>query len=143
MKMSDQIDALLQKLLSLQLAPSVQPSDLAELPFEPAYEEVVVRKTGSQVFVTVVFMDLDDRPPTRHKMRHVYDRDKRLMRIEQKVGAQPFRMQWDRAEVVRQLLDELTLRLRALNSADAVQRFLETVPEDLKARVVEKLEAVA
>lgn len=143
MKTDARIRKLLEKLVSVHLALGVQPSELADAAFEDDYQSIEIVRDGERVCVTVTFLDTEDDFITRHEMRYLYARDRRLLRIEQKVGGRPFTVQWDRDEAVEQVLAELVRALQALNSARSVARFISTIPEHFRGRLRSKLRAVA
>ncbi|WP_437328264.1 hypothetical protein [Sorangium sp. So ce381] len=143
MRTNPHIDGLLDTLLSIHATLGVQPSDLADAAFEDPYQSIEVVKNDDLVCTTVTFLDMDDPSATRHKMRYVYASDRRLLRIEQKVGSKSFKVQWDRNEAVDRVLVELVQQLRALNSSSNVERFISTVPEELRERFLSKVRAVA
>lgn len=143
MRIDSKIRCLLDALVSVHMALGVQPSDLADAAFEDPYQNIDVSKADGHVYMTVTFVDADEFGVTRHKMRYVYGGDRRLLRIEQKVGAKPFRTQWDREEAVECIVVDLVQRLSSLNSADRVEQFMSTVPEELRSRFRGRLRSVA
>lgn len=140
MRINNKIKTLIDKLLATHLTIGVQPSELAEAIFEPSYRDLEVVNKNGTVQMVVSFNDTDDDGESVIvKMHYIYNLNKQLMRIEQKVGNQQFKVQWDREHSVANLIDELELHLSALNNMEDAKRVIATVPQEFKSSIMERL----
>lgn len=123
------INGLLDKLVALQTTPGVQPSDIADAVFEDAYTKVDVVKNSNSIVMTVIFIDDCHGELNEIRMRYTYSFDKNLCRVEEKIGKGAYKVQWDRYENVKELLQQLCYELADLNSDGDVNSFLNTLPD--------------
>ena len=144
MRVNPEIHGLLQELLSIQLVNGIQPSELADAVFEDPYQSIEMTKDRDSIRVTVTFVDDDDDDgqTTRHRMRYLYAPNKRLMRIEQKVGSKSFRVQWDREDATQRVLKSLTHSIGVLNGHASIEHFLSSVPDEVTVRLRDALRDV-
>lgn len=105
--MKPKVNALLDKLVATYLSRGVQPSDICDLLFEKDYVDYKIEKSTDTVIMTVSFIEIDCESTSKQTMKYTYDLERNLQTIEQKSGRSPFRVQWSRKEVLRELLMEL------------------------------------
>lgn len=139
-KINNNIKKLIDKLVATHLIRGVQPSEIADAVFEQNYNSVELsKKKDGTIQMLVAFID----EGVINKMRYTYSQDKYLMRIEQKVGKGLFKEQWDRENMVNEMLDELTHQLSGLNSTQVVDNFISKLPDELRPTLRAKLSLVA
>lgn len=125
------IKALVEELTILHVTLGVQPGDLADNIFEDSYIESVSRKTKTGAIFEITFEELDeDSRPSRVTMRYTYDLNRYLILVEQKVSNKKFRVQWDRADCIKEKIEKLENLLNLRLPEAQVAKIISTIPRD-------------
>jgi hypothetical protein len=143
MRVNNKIKSLIDELTATHLTPGVQPSEIADAIFEDNYKSIESENKNGIISMSVTFMDCDDEGSTSIIVRYTYNPDRVLMRVEQKVGKRPFKIQWDREQAIESLLTQISNHLAKLNSDVNVQQVMDTVPSELRLVIKKRLTLVA
>lgn len=126
------------KLMATYLSNGVQPSDLAENMFDESYLDLEVTKEDAQIILVLSFCEIGDEDRVIVKMRYTYAENKKLLRVEQKIGRGVYKVQWDRQLNLISILDEL---LGTAGSKSAFDKLISQLPLDLQLLTHRKLVA--
>jgi len=127
----ESIKMLVDELSTLHVTRGVQPSELIDNLFEEDYLESSARKTALGLVFELTFQEEDDEgAPSKVSMRYTYSNNRHLVRIEQKVGAKRFCIQWDRVQAVQERLDKLEALLVEQLPREMISEILATMPQD-------------
>ncbi|WP_018694350.1 hypothetical protein [Algicola sagamiensis] len=145
MLINEEIQSLLDKLTATYLTKGVQPSEISDAIFEKSYQAIEVSKQEDLVYYDISFLEDDDDglPPAIHKMRYIYNLERYLLRVEQKVGRKKYVQQWDREVSIKEMICSLSSLLLELNDEGAVNCFIKTLPDDLYQQVSAKVITLA
>ncbi|WP_320173404.1 hypothetical protein [Maridesulfovibrio sp.] len=133
---------LLNKLVAVHITKGVQPSDLADAIFENDYSSIEVKRKAGDIQVIVTFCD-SEFGGVINKMKYIYDKDKYLQSIDQKIGSSRYKKQWDRSENINKLIRELTPLLERNNSLKDIEDFFQNIPKSEREALFSRLELVA
>jgi len=125
----------LDKLVSLHLMKGLQPSEIADAIFEKEYSDIKMDKASNNIQLIASFIEDMDGEVTHHKMRYIYDQQKKLQLVEQKLGKAPYKVQWDRENEISKLLSTLSSQLKTLNNNDSVEVLMAGIPEELVSKI--------
>ncbi|WP_085706610.1 hypothetical protein [Pseudomonas sp. B35(2017)] len=139
----ESIKMLVDELSTLHVTRGVQPSELIDNLFEDDYVESSARKTSQGLVFELTFQEADDDgSSSKVTMRYTYDLSRHLVRVEQKVAAKRFSIQWDRARAVQERLGKLEALLTERLPQEKVAAILSTMPQDYLA-LAPRLQLVA
>ncbi|MHC5203121.1 hypothetical protein [Pseudomonas chlororaphis] len=139
----ESIKMLVDELSTLHITRGVQPSELIDNLFEDDYVESSARKTSQGLVFELTFQEADDDgASSKVTMRYTYDLSRHLVRVEQKVAAKRFSIQWDRACAVQERLGKLEALLAEQLPRETVAAILATMPQDYLA-LAPRLQLVA
>lgn len=125
----------LDKLVSLHLMNGLQPSEIADAIFEKEYSDIKIEKTSTNIHLIASFVEDVDGEVVHHKMRYIYDQNKKLQIVEQKLGKASFKIQWDREQEISLLLSTLSSQLKTINNNESVDRLMSDIPEELVSKI--------
>lgn len=134
---SHEIESLVSKLTATYLAKGVQPSEIADTLYERNYIDMNITKVKDKLVMTFTFED-DDEHLSLNTMRYTYSPDKKLIRVEQKVGRGRYKVQWDRAEDLQTTLSQI---LSHASSVSEQHSLMKSLPEELKSLATRTLAA--
>jgi hypothetical protein len=143
MLINKNIKQTLEQLVSIHLIKGIQPSEIADAIFEKSYSDIKMSKTINEVHLIASFKDDLDEECVLHKMRYIYDQDKKLLSVEQKVGGKPYRVQWNRNDKISKIISTLSTQLESLNCPSSVHEFLKSIPEEYHSKIKTQLLLVA
>ncbi len=144
MKIRKHIKSAIDELIAISLNNGVQPSDFADNIFEEPYRDVKILRLKDSIKMTASFSDNDDMSNnTIVTMRYTYSLRKQLLKVEQKIGKSPFKLQWDRDQAVSSLVEKIARLLREENSAEEVEVAMNTIPMEMQVDLIRKLQLVA
>ncbi|RZI25115.1 MULTISPECIES: hypothetical protein [Pseudomonas] len=137
------IKTLVDELTTLHVTRGVQPSELVDNLFEDEYVESSARKTSAGLIFELTFTETaEEESSSKVTMRYTYDRNRHLVRVEQKVATKRFCVQWDRARAVQERIEKLEVLLSGKLLHARVARILATIPKDYLA-LAPRLQLVA
>ena len=144
MNIESQIKRLTDELLAICLNDGVQPSDLAEAAFDDDYKSIEIVKRNGRLITTLSYYEKEpeQRSKTLISMRYTYNRLKKLMRVEQKVGQRQYITQWDREKNINSILLKLNSYLSKTNNTDMADSILMSLPNDIRDQMGEHLKLV-
>lgn len=142
-RINKKINKIIEKVTSLYLTNGVQPHELVESAFIENYESFEIKKSNGKVVLDMIYVETDEECGSVVKMRYVYDGDKKLQSICQKINSGKFVSQWNRQEAMTSYLNSLEKELRLLNSETAVASLLATLPKDIVQQIAPELRLVA
>lgn len=125
----------LDKLVSLHLMKGLQPSEIADAIFEKEYSDIKMNKASDKIQLIASFIEEIDGEVTQHKMRYIYNQQKKLQLVEHKLDKAPYKVQWDREHEVSSLLTSLSSQLKTLNNNESVEELMADIPEELVCKI--------
>lgn len=122
---------LVDKLTAIYLMQGVQPSELADAIFEEPYTSMSLIKNVNFIEAVLSFKEICDtshREYTR-KIKYIYTYDKYLIQILEAVDSKPFKISWDREQVVSTIISDIKNRLKEIGfNAMQIKKLLSTLP---------------
>lgn len=134
----------LDELTALHLFNGVQPSDLADAMYESPYLEFKTSKDDEHLTVELSFIDECEETVNIVKMKYVYSLDRKLQRIDQKIGSKKFAEQWCRKTSTNAAIAKIELALRKMKFNDEkISTIMSTLPNSASSLIRAKLSLVA
>jgi hypothetical protein len=142
--MNVSLDKAVQGLLDLHLTRGVQPSDLADNLFDVEYTDYSLKKRGAVLILELSYQEDFEELSQKICMRYTYSMERYLVRIEQRIGASKFSIQWCRSAAIAKAVADVTQCLSIAGlSAKAISKVLDTLPQDLIFSIGHRLKLVA
>lgn len=143
-RITDEINMLMNKIVSLNMAKGIQPSELSESFFDDEYSSIIIEKNHNYVCVIVSFTDTDEQNNTsKHLFRYTYNKERQLLQIEEKLNNHAYKTVWNRSKILESLYVELSEKLLELNPKQKVNNLLKQIPEPEIYRIFQKLKLAA
>ncbi|WP_404938968.1 hypothetical protein P7C00_11265 [Pseudomonas sp. JDS08PS003] len=134
----------LDELSALHLFNGVQPSDLADAMYESPYLEFKTIKTAEHLTVELSFIDECEESVNTVKMKYIYSLDRKLQRIDQKIGSKKFAIQWCRKTATNDAIAKVELALSKIRVTDKrISAIMSTLPSSTSSLIRAKLSLVA
>ncbi|OAE15515.1 hypothetical protein A2T76_17770 [Pseudomonas brenneri] len=134
----------LDELTALHLFNGVQPSDLADAMYETPYLEFKTTKTVEHLTVELSFIDEYEETANTVKMKYVYSLDRKLQRIDQKIGSKKFATQWCRKTATSDAITKVESAFRKMRVTDKkISEIMSTLPSSARSQVRARLSLVA
>lgn len=134
---SFKIKEVIERLAAFCLVKGVQPDELVTAIFEGEYDSIETLKKDDGVYVIVSYNEFIDDDKHIIKMKYTYNIERQLQRIEQKINAKNYTVQWDREKKIDHIVLELSEQLRMSdNSHSAIK---DMIPLELRGIVLPKL----
>ncbi|HDR1103171.1 hypothetical protein [Pasteurella multocida] len=134
----------MDKIVSLNIAKGIQPSELSESFFDDEYSSIIIEKSHNYVYAIVSFTDTDEQNNTsQHLFRYTYNKEKQLLQIEEKLNNKAYKTVWNRSKTLESLYVELSDKLLELNPKQKVNDLLKQIPQPEIYRIFQKLRLVA
>lgn len=145
MKLLNEINKIVEKIVNLNIFSGIQPSEVADAIFLEQYQDISLSKTSSSVIMVVKFIEFDDisTEESVHKMRYVYDLNKNLQKIEQSVNGGRFKVQWSLQNENEKLIKQFKRNISSLDNCIDVEKIVQTLPIELRNVVTSHLKLVA
>lgn len=137
MRSPQDVICVIDKIVSFCMVKGVQPDELVTAVFEDEYQSVDTCKKNGYVYLTITYKDEGN----LIKNRYIYNLERRLEKIEQKIHGSKFKVQWDRSDALNQLVIELTNS--AINNNLVYEDIMRLIPESLKGIVSPRLHLIA
>lgn len=137
---------LIDKLTAIYLMQGVQPSELADSIFEDPYTSMSLIKNINFVEVELSFKELCDITQREHtrKIKYIYSNDKFLVKILEAMDSQPFKISWDREQVINSIIVDIKNRLKDIGcSPKQIEKILTTLPNPSQISEKPKLSLVS
>ncbi|BDE03309.1 hypothetical protein PASm1_12110 [Pasteurella multocida] len=143
-RITNEINILMDKIVSLNMAKGIQPSELSESFFDDEYSSIIIEKSHNYVYAIVSFTDTDEQNNTsEHLFRYTYNKEKQLLQIEEKLNNKAYKTVWNRSKVLESLYVELSDKLVELNPKQKVNDLLKQIPQPEIYRIFQTLRLVA
>ncbi|HDR1823822.1 hypothetical protein [Pasteurella multocida] len=143
-RITNEINILMDKIVSLNIAKGIQPSELSESFFDDEYSSIIIEKSHNYVYAIVSFTDTDEQNNTsEHLFRYTYNKEKQLLQIEEKLNNKAYKTVWNRSKVLESLYVELSDKLVELNPKQKVNDLLKQIPQPEIYRIFQTLRLVA
>lgn len=134
----------LDELTTLHLFNGVQPSDLADAMYESPYLEFKTTKTTEHLTVELIFIDECEETVNSVKMKYTYSLDRKLQRIDQKIGSKKIAVQWCRKTATNSAIAKIELALSKMRVPDKkISEIMSTLPSSARSLIRAKLSLVA
>lgn len=137
---------LIDKLTAIYLMQGVQPSELADAIFENPYTSMSLIKNVNFIEVVLSFKEICDITHREHtrRIKYIYNHEKFLIKTLEAMDSQPFKISWDREEVVSSIIIEMKSRLLDIGfSSKQIEKILATLPNKLQIKEKSKLSLVS
>ena len=137
---------LIDKLTAIYLMQGVQPSELADAIFEDPYTSMSLIKNINFIEVVLSFRELCDITHREHtrRIKYIYNHDKFLIKTLEAMDSQPFRVSWDREQVINSINVNIKNRLKDIGcSSKQIEKILTTLPNQSQIREKPKLSLVS
>ncbi len=142
-RITNEINILMDKIVSLNIAKGIQPSELSESFFDDEYSSIIIEKSHNYVYAIVSFTDTDEQNNTsEHLFRYTYNKEKQLLQIEEKLNNKAYKTVWNRSKVLESLYVELSDKLVELNPKQKVNDLLKQIPQPEIYRIFQTLRLV-
>lgn len=134
----------LDELTTLHIFNGVQPSDLVDAMYEYPYLEFKTTKTAEHLTVELSFIDECEETVNSVKMKYIYSLDRKLQRIDQKIGSKKFATQWCRKTATNDAVAKVELALSKMKVPDQqINAIMSTLPSSARLLIRAKLSLVA
>ncbi|MCY9669575.1 hypothetical protein M5X11_32425 [Paenibacillus alginolyticus] len=137
--MKDGIPTFLQKklndLIELMLTDGVQPSELADNIFLPTYKSVAYQKINEQVIGELTFLEEINSVNTTVRLRYYYSEEKKVTKIEEELH-EKVNVIWCRDNTEDRIIQEIYELMTVMYDKEQVVKFINTLPEDLKHKLI-------
>lgn len=123
----------IETLIDLMLTDGASPSDLSDNIFENNYTKISYYKKNDFIIGELEFYD-DIRQDKVVKMIYTYTLERRIIRIEEKMG-NITKVLWDRHSRENELINEILSYMKEVYTDKQIINFINTLPEKLKHRL--------
>lgn len=114
MNANNSITRLVDKIIALELTKGIQPSELADAIFEKEYSEISFKKCGVFYEAIVKFQDMVGSEISNITMKYIYNNDKYLIKIEEKLNNKQYTLTWSRENAMLALCNNLKAEIGRL-----------------------------
>lgn len=115
----------------------VQPEELVTAIFDNEYESIETIKKNGMVHLIITYQESIEDSHSIVKTRYIYDNERRLQIVDQKINSSPYKTQWDRNSKLNILLDELALLVSSRDSL--IEVIKDTIPNELRGVIYPQL----
>lgn len=129
-------------LIDLLLTKGAQPNDLADNIFLQNYTSIQYRKMGELVIGELGFIELINGKEEEVFLRYFYDQDRRILKIEEQI-VDKIATVWSRESRESELINEIVGILKNYYTSEQVQKVINTLPDQLRAKITDKYAEVA
>ena len=125
-----------KKLVWLYLTNGLTPSDFADNIFIGDYKEISIKKKDNYIVMEMFFVSDYDGEEIKTKLRYYYDSNKKLLMIEEKNDDQNFKQIWNREDREEELSREIAQIINDEIDPKARNFFVNSLPIELKERLL-------
>lgn len=145
MSLLKDIQRLTDKIASIYVFDGIQPSEIADAIFDKEYSSIKIDKTNHEVILIASFTeeDPDFQTSQSHSFKYIYNKNKKLQSIYQKIGNGRYKQQWSRSEELNSLIELFVSKSSNLLSRNQIDQILSTLPSDLTQKMYRSLKLVA
>ncbi|OWO79575.1 hypothetical protein B5C26_20610 [Photorhabdus luminescens] len=134
------VNEIIERMVAFCLVRGVQPDELITAIFESEYDSIETIKKSNDIHMIIIYKENIDNEVNIIKMKYVYKENKQLQKVEQKINAGAYKVQWDRAEKLDSIINELIEVIGADNRILADIK--EKIPAEFRSVVYPKLKLV-
>ncbi|MCW7546771.1 hypothetical protein OO184_02100 [Photorhabdus sp. APURE] len=134
------VNEIIERMVAFCLVRGVQPDELITAIFESEYDSIETIKKSNDIHMIITYKENIDNEVNIIKMKYVYKENKQLQKVEQKINAGAYKVQWDRAEKLDSIINELIEVIGADNRILADIK--EKIPAEFRSIVYPKLKLV-
>ncbi|MCA6221172.1 hypothetical protein [Photorhabdus antumapuensis] len=134
------VNEIIERMVAFCLVRGVQPDELITAIFESEYDSIETIKESNDIYMIITYKENIDNEVNIIKMKYVYKENRQLQRVEQKINAGAYKVQWDRAEKLDSIINELVEVIGADNRILADIK--EKIPAEFRSVVYPKLKLV-
>ncbi|WP_319938915.1 hypothetical protein [Xenorhabdus littoralis] len=131
------INKVIDKMLAFCLTKGVQPDELVTAIFENEYDSIETLKKKNHINVIVTYKDCDEHDENIIKMKYIYNTDRQLLRVEQKINSSNYQVQWDRESALDLILKELLGLFES--EQQTINLIKDQIPDELRGIIYPKL----
>jgi len=140
--MSISIRTQLDRIINIMLTDGVQPLDLAGNIFEDGYNSVKTSRTRDCIITDVFFDEFINNIKRQNVLlRYTHNLQRQLLRVEE-VFADRVVVQWDREEIINNLINDVATKLKATSGAVS-ESFIASLPPYLQDKLNVQLATAA
>lgn len=121
----------INKIISFCMLKGVQPHDLVTSIFDSECQHVETYKENNLIYVMLTYSDVHENGVNCIKMKYIYNNEKQLISVFQKIDSSNFKIQWDRNQVLEEMLNSLAKQLP--KDSQLINRLRQAIPDDFKA----------
>lgn len=125
-----------KKLVWLYLTNGLTPSDFADNIFIGDYKEISIKKKDNYIVMEMFFVSDYDGEEIKTKLKYYYDSNKKLLMIEEKNDDQNFKQIWNREDREEELSREIAQIINEEIDPKARNYFVNSLPIELKERLL-------
>lgn len=134
---------ILKNLAAFCSVKGVQPDELVTAIFEKEYKKIETYKVNSLVYFIMNYSEKFDEEESIICMRYIYDENKSLVKIEQKINSGRYSIQWDRNDALRKYILNQLSELPSPERDDVYRLILENLPCDAVCSLPPQLKLVS
>ncbi|ANI30576.1 hypothetical protein PL78_12160 [Yersinia entomophaga] len=131
------IKDIINKIIAFCMVKGVQPEELVTAIFDNEYESIETIKKNGMVHLIITYQESIEDSHSIVKTRYIYDNERRLQIVDQKINSSPYKTQWDRNSKLNILLDELALLVSSRDSL--IEVIKDTIPNELRGVIYPQL----
>ncbi|CAI2515612.1 Uncharacterised protein [Serratia liquefaciens] len=143
MNNSIEINKITDGLIAFCLMKGVQPHELVTAIFDNEYTSIETLKKSHHIEVIVSFNEHVEGSSNPVKMKYTYNEKGYLQRIEQKINAKPYKLQWDRQSKIDSILEQLKQALSVNKQESIIEKLQKSIPVELYRTIYPKLQLVS
>ncbi|EKS6729534.1 MULTISPECIES: hypothetical protein [Enterobacter] len=121
---------ILKNLAAFCSVKGVQPDELITAIFEKEYKKIETYKVNSYIYFIINYCEHIDDEESIISMRYIYDENKSLLKIEQKINNGRYSLQWDRNDALKKYIMNQLSDLPNQKREDVYQLIIGNLPKD-------------
>ncbi|WP_181150242.1 hypothetical protein [Photorhabdus hindustanensis] len=134
------VNEIIERMVAFCLVKGVQPDELITAIFESEYDSIETIKKSNDIHMIITYKENVDNEVNIIRMKYIYKENKQLQRIEQKINSGAYKVQWDRAEKLESIINEL---LEAIGADKKILSDIkDKIPAEFQSIVYPKLKLV-
>lgn len=133
---------ILKNLAAFCSVKGVQPDELVTAIFEKEYKKIETYKVNCLIYFIMDYSEKIDDDETFISMRYIYDENKSLIKIEQKLNNGRYHTQWDRNDALKKYIINQLSELPYQKRDEVYQTILENIPIDASYSLPPRLKLV-
>lgn len=134
---------ILKNLAAFCSVKGVQPDELVTAIFEKEYKNIETYKVNSFIYFIMNYCERIDDEESIVSMRYIYDENKSLIKIEQKINNGRYSTQWNRNDALKKYIMNQLSELPYQKREEVYQLILGNLPIDAGCSLPPKLKLVS